>query len=98
MEKSFIAWGPYTCSQVLYFQITYGKFGNFCDDFIFANSFTRHICDVKNSRLGHDLLKFISVNDRVISPFCEDFNLTKLQLPLMTFDAGKMYERVIKNR
>ena len=43
------------------------KYGNFRENFIFANSFKRHICDVKNSRLGHDLP--ISVNDRVISAF-----------------------------
>ena len=35
------------------------------------NSVKRHICDAKNSRLGHDL--HISVNDRVISVFREDF-------------------------
>ena len=35
------------------------------------NSVKRHICDVKNSQLGHDLP--ISVNDRVISPFANGF-------------------------
>ena len=45
----------------------YCKIEIFCENFIFANSIKRHICDVKNSRLGHDLL--ISVKDRVISPF-----------------------------
>ena len=39
------------------------KFGNFCENVIFANSVIRHICHVKNSRLGHDLPT--SVNDRV---------------------------------
>ena len=43
---------------------------------IFANSVKRHICGVKKSLLGHDLP--ISVNDRVISPFREDFTFTKL--------------------
>ena len=38
---------------------------------IFANSVTRHICDVKHLRLGHDLL--ISVNNRVTLPIHEDF-------------------------
>ena len=52
----------------------YCKFGNFHKNFIFANSFKRHVCDVKNSRIRHDL----SVNDRVISPFCEDFIFKKL--------------------
>ena len=37
------------------------KFGNFRENVIFAISLKRHICDVKKSRLGHDLL--ISVND-----------------------------------
>ena len=37
----------------------------------------RHICDVRNSRLGHDIP--ISVNDRVILPFRECFNITKLR-------------------
>ena len=35
--------------------------------FIFANNVKRHICDVNNSPLGHDLP--LSVNARVISPF-----------------------------
>ena len=55
----------------------YCKFGNFRENFIFANSVKRHICDVKNSRLRHDIP--ISVNDRVISPFREDFVFTKLR-------------------
>ena len=54
----------------------YCKSGNFRENFIFANSVKRHICDAKNLRLGHDLP--ISVNDRVISPFREDFIFTKL--------------------
>ena len=45
------------------------KFENFRENFIFAKSIIRHICHVKNWRLRHDLLT--SVNDRVISPFCE---------------------------
>ena len=39
----------------------YCKFGNFRENIIFANSVKRHICDVKNLRLRHDLP--ISVND-----------------------------------
>ena len=30
------------------------KFGNFRENFVFANSYNRHNCDVKNARLGHD--------------------------------------------
>ena len=44
---------------------TYCKFGNIRENFIFAKSVERHICDVKNSRLRHDLVP-ISVNDRMI--------------------------------
>ena len=54
------------------------KFGNFRVNFILANSVKRHICDVQNSRPKHDL--HISVNDRVISPYCESFILTKLRI------------------
>ena len=44
---------------------------------IFANS-VKNICDIKNSRKGHDLP--IPANDRVISPFREGFILTKLHV------------------
>ena len=50
---------------------SYCKFGNIRENFIFANGIKRHICDVENSRLRHDL--HISVKDRVISPFHEGF-------------------------
>ena len=53
------------------------KYGNLHENFIFSNSVKRHICHVKNLLLGHDLP--ISVNDRVISPFCDDFIFTKLR-------------------
>ena len=53
---------------------TYCKSGNFRENFIFANSVKNHICDATYSRLGHDFS--ISVNDRVISPFREDFIFT----------------------
>ena len=43
----------------------YCKFGNFHDNFIFANCIKRHSCDVKNLPLGHDLPS--SVNDKMIS-------------------------------
>ena len=55
----------------------YCKFGNFRENFIFANGVKRHICDVKNSRQRHDLP--ISVNDRVILPFHEGFIFTKFR-------------------
>ena len=45
--------------------------------FIFANSFKRHICGNKNSRLRHD--STISVNDKVIMPLCDDFIFTKFR-------------------
>ena len=54
--------------------IPYCKSGNFRENFIFANSVIRHICDAKNSQLGHDL------NDRVISAFGEDLIFTKLRM------------------
>ena len=47
----------------------YCRFGNFREDFIFANSITRHISDVKNSLIRQDLPK--SINVRVILPFRE---------------------------
>ena len=43
--------------------------------FFFANSVNIYISDILNSRLKHDLP--ISVNDRVILPFCEDFTFAK---------------------
>ena len=55
---------------------SYCKSGNFDENFISAKCVKRHICEVKNSRLWHDLP--ISVNDRVISPFRESFIFTKL--------------------
>ena len=45
--------------------------------FIFANSVKRHICEVVKARLGPALA--LLMNDRVISPFCDDFIFTKLR-------------------
>ena len=45
----------------------YCKFRNFCDNFIFDK---RHIGNVKNLQLGHDLP--ISIKDRVNVPFHKD--------------------------
>ena len=55
----------------------YCKSGNFHENFIFADSIKRHICDFKNWRIGHDVP--ILVNDRVISPFREDSIFIKLR-------------------
>ena len=49
----------------------YCKFGNFRENFIFANSVKTHICDVKKLQKWRDLP--ISVNERVISPIREGF-------------------------
>ena len=56
----------------------YCKSGNFRENFIFLNSFKRHTCKLKISRLGYDWS--ISVVDRVISPFGEDFIFAKLRI------------------
>ena len=55
----------------------YCKFAIFRDNFIFANSVKRHICDVKHSRLWYDLP--ISVNNIMISPIREGLIFTKLR-------------------
>ena len=56
----------------------YCKFGNFRENFIFANSVKRHICDVQTSQLRHDFT--ISVNDRVVLLFREGLTFTKLRI------------------
>ena len=56
-------------------EICYCKYVNFRENFIFAKSVKRHICNVKNLQLGHDLP--LSVNDILISPFHKDFIFTK---------------------
>ena len=56
--------------------LVYCKFGNFRENFIFANSLKRHICDVQISQLRRDLP--IVVNDGVILLFCEGLIFTKL--------------------
>ena len=48
-----------------------------CKNVILAKSVKRNICDIKCSRLGHDLP--ISVNDRVIFSSREGFSFTKLR-------------------
>ena len=66
-----------TESKVKIRPVRYCRFGKFCVNFIFENSVKRHISDVKNSRLRQDLPR--SINDRVILPFREGFNFTKLR-------------------
>ena len=58
-------------------EMRYCSIVNFFENFIFANSFKRHISDVKKSRLSQDIP--ISINDRVILPFLEGFIFTKLR-------------------
>ena len=57
--------------------IIYCEFSNIRESFIFANMFIIHICEVNNSRLGHD--KPSSVNDIVNLPFRERFIFAKLR-------------------
>ena len=59
-----------------YNSVCYCKSRNFRENFLFVNSSKRHICEVKNFRLGHDLP--ISFNDRVVVPFQEDSIFTQL--------------------
>ena len=58
---------------------SYHENGNFRENFIFANSVKRNVCDVKNLQLEHGLPT--SVNGRVIWPFCEGFIFMKLCIP-----------------
>ena len=60
------------------FSSKYCRSGNFRENFIFADSIKRHVCDIKYSPLGHDLP--ISVKDRIFSPFREDFVFRKLRI------------------
>ena len=58
--------------------LSHCKFGNFMENFIFANSVKRHICKVKHSRLWHDLPT--SVNDKEFSPFWEGLIFAKFRI------------------
>ena len=49
------------------------KSGIFCESFIISNSVKRHFCQVKNSRLWHDLPLSVHVNDRLILLFRDCF-------------------------
>ena len=71
--------GQWTISPYSLFQHSHcSKSGNFRENFIFANSVKRHICDVKISRLRYDWP--ISANNRVISPFREGFIFAKFRI------------------
>ena len=50
---------------------------------LFSPKALRLISDVKNSGLRHDLP--ISINDRVILPFCEGSIFTKLRIHMRSF-------------
>ena len=47
--------------------LSYYKFGNFRENFIFAKNVHRHICHVINSQIGHDLPTSENDSQRVIS-------------------------------
>ena len=72
--------------------LKYCKSGTFRENFIFTNSVKRHTCDVKNSRLGHDLP--IPVIKRVISQFREDFIFTKLHICEVKFHENKTLTKI----
>ena len=87
--------------------LRYCKFGNFHENFIFANSAKRHIWDVQTSRLRHDLP--ISVNDivilsfreglifrkvRIYAKFCKNKTLAKIS-KFSVWDRNTMYLKVL---
>ena len=51
--------------------LRYCKFGNFRENFIFAKSAKRHICQLKKTRLWHDLPT--SFKNKEFSPFRKVF-------------------------
>ena len=53
------------CKQIRF--NLYCKFGNFRENFIFANGVKRHICHVKNSPPGYDLPISVNNSDIAIS-------------------------------
>ena len=61
--------------QLADLNLHYCKFRNFPENFIFANSNKRHVCNVKNSLLGHDLPTSVNDSDFAIS---RGFTFTKL--------------------
>ena len=78
-EKKYnMIWKVQKYVQLVIPSLLYCKSGNFRENFNFANSVKRHICDAKNLRLAHDL--HISVKDRVISAYRKDFIFTKLRI------------------
>ena len=87
--KSYQKWPP--LSQIRP-RCLYCKFGNFRENFIFANSVIRHICQYKNSRLVPDSPP--SVNDRVFSPFCQSFIISRKK-PSRIFPNLLFFEKMI---
>ena len=69
---------PWVNEDVIFQPMKYCKSGNFHENFNFQNSVKRQTFDRKILRLGFD--SPISVVERVISPFCEDFIFTKLRI------------------
>ena len=66
-------------AKPIYSNLTYYcRFGNFRENFIFANSVKRHICDAQSWRQRHDLN--VSVNNRLNLIFREGFIFTKLRI------------------
>ena len=74
----------------------YCRFGNFRENFVFANSFKRHISDVKDSRLRQDLP--ISINDRVILPFRVGFIFPKLRICEVSLSRNFAYAKFRENK
>ena len=69
------------------------RFGNFRENFIFANSIKRHISDVKYLRLRQDLL--ISIHDRGNLPLREGCICTKLRI-YAKFRENKVLAKISK--
>ena len=74
----------------------YCKFRIFLENFIFAKSVKRYICNIKNLQLGHDLP--ITVTDRMLYPFCESFIFTKREIKTLTKISEFTVHRIEKGR
>ena len=78
------------------FKLLYSNFSSlsmkisFSEEFYFRNSVKRHVCDIKNWRLGHDLPK--SLNDRVIS---RGFNFHEVSRKYNPLENFKIYNNFI---
>ena len=74
----------------------YWLFGNVRENFVSAKSIKSIFAKLKkNATIRHDLP--ISVNNRVISQFCEDFVFTKLRICEVSgkLTLGKIYELTV---